>query len=163
MVMLHHILVELSCIQEVSHTHKHTQVCFPYIPRTPLWFHIVAYLLKLDHLGIRTNINKWLESFLTGKSQKVKVKSSDVIFGVPQGTVLGPLLFLAYINDLPECVSSSIRLFADELILYRQIDFISDCTSLQDDISALGNWESLWQMKFNIYGSFHETETQSVT
>ena len=110
--------------------------------------------MKLDHLGIRSNINKWIESFLTGRSQRVIIDgefstSSEVISGVPQGTVLGPLLFLAYINDLPDCVSSSIRLFADDLILYRQIDSINDCSRLQEDISALCNWESKWQMEFN--------------
>ncbi len=76
--------------------------------------------------------------------------SSPVIFGVPQGTVLGPLLFLTYINDLPTHVTSSVRLFADNLILYRAIDSPSDCNVLQRDIDLLSVWESLWQMKFNI-------------
>lgn len=111
-------------------------------------------LIKLDHLGIRHNINRWIGSFLSNRSQNVIIdgkssSSSPVVSGVPQGTVLGPLLFLAFINDLPECVKSYIRLFADDLILYKQIFSTSDCIALQEDINSLCAWESTWQMSFN--------------
>ena len=69
--------------------------------------------------------------------------------GVPQGIVLGPLLFLVYINDIPPCVSSRARLFADDCLLYRPIKTEADATKLQEDIDALQNWESTWQMSFN--------------
>ena len=111
-------------------------------------------LAKIDHLGIQGNTKLWIESFLTSRQQKVIIdgqssSSSSVISGVPQGTVLGPLLFLSYINNLPDRVSSDVRLFADDLILYRPINSPVDCDILQWDIDALCNWEETWQMKFN--------------
>ena len=73
-----------------------------------------------------------------------------VTSGVPQGTVLGPILFLLYINDLPECISNStVQLFADDCILYRQIDSTADCVKLQDELNALQHWEDMWLMTFN--------------
>ena len=68
--------------------------------------------------------------------------------GVPQGTVLGPLLFLSYINDLPLSLSSTTRLFADDSLVYRPIRNRNDCLRLQDDLTALENWEAKWQMTF---------------
>jgi hypothetical protein len=111
-------------------------------------------LTKLHHLGIRQNTHQWIEGFLSNRTQRVVIDSqhsskSPVVSGVPQGTVLGPLLFLAYINDLPDKVTSQVRLFADDLILYRQIESNNDCNTLQDDINSLCDWEAAWQMKFN--------------
>jgi hypothetical protein len=69
----------------------------------------------------------------------------DVLSGGPQGTVLGPLLFLVYINDLPEVVSTStLRLFADDSLLYRQVRNQSDSNDFQKDLSALEEWENKW-------------------
>lgn len=73
----------------------------------------------------------------------------DVLSGVPQGTVLGPLLFLAYINDMPECTSSDVRLFADDSLLYRSIVTVEDNLLLQKDLDALEKWEKTWLMSFN--------------
>lgn len=74
----------------------------------------------------------------------------SLISGVPQGTVLGLLLFLAYINDLPEVVrSSDARLFADDCLLYKHIKNERDAALLQEDLSALEEWEQKWQMKFH--------------
>ena len=69
--------------------------------------------------------------------------------GVPQGTVLGPLLFLCHINDLPECVKSKVRLFADDCLLYWQIRNESDRQALQEDLVALEKWAEKWDMRFN--------------
>ena len=74
---------------------------------------------------------------------------SDVHSGVPQGTVLGPLLFLLYINDLPDCVSSKVRLFADDCLLYREISSYEDQNALQADLRALEKRTLDWGMKFN--------------
>ena len=81
---------------------------------------------KLDHYGIRGSTYNWIEAFLADRTQQVLVEgatsdSIPVISGVPQGTVLVPILFLLFINDLPDCVQSRTRLFADDCILYRQI------------------------------------------
>ena len=103
-------------------------------------------LLKLQHYGIRGHLLSWIESFLTGRSQKVLVegKSSSsvpVASGVPQGTVLGPMLFLLYINDLPDNVSITTRLFADDSLLYRSIRTEEDRRILQKELRSLEAWE----------------------
>ena len=74
----------------------------------------------------------------------VSSSSITVTSGVPQGTVLGPLLFILYLNDLPEGISSQVCLLADECILYREINTLNDCQDLQKDINTLCNWESKW-------------------
>ena len=75
--------------------------------------------------------------------------SAPVKSGVPQGTVLGPLLFLVYINDLPSCVQSKIRLFADDAYLYRVIGSPIDSEILQSDLDELQKWEKQWSMEFH--------------
>ncbi len=86
---------------------------------------------KSDYYGIRGKTLKWIEAFLGNRKQRVVVDGEqssylDVESGVPQGTVLGPALFLIYINDMPDTVKSSIQLFADNAILYRQIESTAD-------------------------------------
>ena len=73
--------------------------------------------------------------------------ASDVLSGVPQGSELGPLLFLCYINDLPAQVKTSIKLYADDALVYRRIHSKTD----QDkDLSRLAQWAATWQMSFNV-------------
>ena len=111
-------------------------------------------LRKLHNIGIKSKTLKWIDSFLTNRLQQVVVEgeASDkckVTSGVPQGTVLGPLLFLVYINDLPSRIRSNVRLFADDCIVYRDIKNTRDTEILQDDLDTLVKWESDWQMSFN--------------
>ena len=112
-------------------------------------------LLKLNQAGITGSIHTWINNFLTRRTQSVVLEGAssehvDVQSGVPQGTVLGPLLFILYINDLPKGVDSQVRLFADDCIIYREIQSDADNTALQQDINRLCAWEAKWQMKFNI-------------
>ena len=97
---------------------------------------------KLEAYGIRGNLLTWVRNFLTGRKMRVVVdgeqsEETEVLSGVPQGTVLGPLLFLCHINDLPDCVSSIVRLFADDCLLYRTIKSQDDHIALQDDLYKL--------------------------
>ena len=69
--------------------------------------------------------------------------------GVPQGTVLGPLCFLLYINDIGDSTSSVLRLFADDSLLYRTITDPAACTQLQKDLTTLVEWSKRWQMTFH--------------
>ena len=94
------------------------------------------------------------KSFLEGRTQKVVVEgaSSDpspVKSAVPQGSVLGPLLFLLFINDLAEHTSSTVRLFADDCVMYKSVKTIQDCEVLQNDLDQLHQWEKRWQLRFN--------------
>ena len=111
-------------------------------------------LTKLESFGITGSIHHWLRTFLTKRYMQVVVdgeSSSKVTVdsGVPQGTVLGPLLFLCHINDLPLAVSSQVRLFADDCLLYRKIESQEDHTILQQDLIELEKWASKWGMRFN--------------
>ena len=99
-------------------------------------------LYKLDHYGIRGTTLKWILNFLTITTQKVVAdgscsESARVKSSLPQGTVLGPLLFFTYINDLPSIVFSNVRLFADDCLLYRPIKCRADQEKLQRDLSTL--------------------------
>lgn len=111
-------------------------------------------LHKLHFYGIRGNTWNWIKDFLAKRTQQVNLEGqsstrADVISGVPQGTVMGPLLFLTYINDLPEHTSSDARLFADDCLLYRKINSRADAEQLQKDLKSLEKWEREWQMEFH--------------
>ena len=111
-------------------------------------------LLKLEHLGIQSNTYSWIQTWLTNRTQKVVVEgetsnSLKVLSGVPQGTVLGPLMFLLYINDISAGINSSIRLFADDCVLYRVIKSTEDHDHLQQDLNTLVEWTEQWQMILN--------------
>ena len=77
------------------------------------------------------------------------VPQGSVTSGVPQGSVLGPILFLIYINDLPEEVYSQVRLFADDTALYLTLESEDDSSTLQNDLNILSAWETRWDMGFN--------------
>ena len=113
-------------------------------------------LNKLRLYGIHGSVLRWIESFLPNRRQLVvcdgvKSEYSPVTSGVPQGTVLGPLLFLLYINDMPSVVDSrtSVRLFADDALVCRVINNIEDQVVLQQDLTRLESWAKSWGMVFN--------------
>jgi hypothetical protein len=109
---------------------------------------------KLESYGITGNVKQWVNSFLTGRSQTVKVNNDEsppapVISGIPQGSVLGPLLFVLYINDLPDTVSSYVYLFADDTKLMRKVRSSEDAKALQRDLDELEAWSNKWLLRFN--------------
>ena len=111
---------------------------------------------KLEHYGIDGKILGWINAFLNGRTQQILVdgvisESAQVKSGVPQGTVLGPLLFSLYINDLPDSLSpgTRVRLFADDCLVYRAIRTVEDQLTLQRDIDSLLIWADKWGMRFN--------------
>jgi hypothetical protein len=111
-------------------------------------------LFKLGQYGIDGKTRQWIHSFLTGRSQCVVVDGEaspwvPVTSGVPQGSVLGPILFLIYINDISSNISSNIRLFADDTIIYRTINDETDSKALQTDLNTLADWSRVWQMEFH--------------
>ena len=111
-------------------------------------------LYELDYYGIRRSTHRWISSLLSGSSQVVlDGQASDpvpVLSGVPQGSVLGLVLFMVFINDLPDNIRSSVCLFADDCVLYRNTCTPSDCLILQGDLDRLVQWEANWQMKFRV-------------
>ena len=108
---------------------------------------------KLYGYGIGGKTLKWIDSFLCDRQQRVMVNGvksdwAPVLSGVPQGTVLGPLLFSLYINDITEDIDSELRLFADDCVCYREIKNTEDTVKLQEDIDRLGCWARSWGMRF---------------
>ena len=97
---------------------------------------------KLSYYGISGPLLLWIKYYLFNRHQRVIIDGfssypSVVSSGVPQGTVLAPLLFLCFVNDIPLNVTSKIKLYADDILLYRTISSIDHCTQLQRDIDSL--------------------------
>ena len=111
-------------------------------------------LHKLSLYGITGPLHAWLSNFLTQRSMRVVIEwacseSTTVDSGVPQGTVLCPILFLCHINDLPSSVISQARLFADDSLLYREINTFKDHLTVQQDLKQLEVRAVTWGMRFN--------------
>ena len=112
-------------------------------------------LNKLKFYGIQGKIYDWLSIWLMQRTQHVVLDgfSSNYVkveSGVLQGTVLGPMMFLLYINDINVGISSFLRLFADYCVLYRIIESDRDQNCLQSDLSLIFAWSQSWQMQFNV-------------
>ena len=112
-------------------------------------------ILKLKSHGMGNSIINWIEQWLTDRRQRIVVDGDvsswkSVLSGVPQGSVLGPILFLVYIDDLEEGVTGNKLKFADDTKLFRKIKEIGDKKKLQDDIDKLVRWSEKWQMLFNV-------------
>ena len=96
----------------------------------------------------------WIEDFLKNRTQKVMVNGAgseweNVTSGIPQGSVLGPILFVIYINDLPDTVESDSYLFADDTKIFRIIKGEDYKEILQDDFTKLEEWSGKWLLKFH--------------
>ena len=111
-------------------------------------------LYKLHHVGIRDDLLAWITSFLKMRKQRVKVNGfvsswADVTSGVPQGSVLGPILFVIFINDFPSLLQSSVKLFADDAKLYGDVSHVNGYLKLQKDLNACVDWANEWLMEFH--------------
>ncbi len=113
----------------------------------------ICLLSRIQHYGIRGDTHRWIGTFLTQRNRSVLIDRSHsskvhVNSGVPQGTVLGSLLFLLYINDLLDCISFQVRVFVDVCLLNKPITSLWDQIQLQDDLT-LTAWADTWGMSFN--------------
>ena len=112
-------------------------------------------LVKLKNFGVNGKILKWINSFLTGRKQCVivegkKIRMEPVVSGIPQGSVIGPILFVCFINDLPSKVKyNTCKLFADDCKIYGVIDLPRNMSTIQSDLNDLRNWSEYWQLPFN--------------
>ena len=111
---------------------------------------------KMKYYSVGGKTNQWIEDFLAERSQRVvldgeKSYNADVLSGVLQDSVLGPCLFLFYINDMPEGLhqETTVRLFTDDTIAYMAVTNNQDAEKLQEDLTKLEKWEQTWQMKFH--------------
>ena len=111
-------------------------------------------LLKLHKYGIRGPTLKWIQAYFSDRTQTVFIENekSDTVpvtSGVPQGSVLGPILFLIYMNDLPDTTKSKVRLFVDDTAIYLAFSSLEDAHILQQDLDRLHQWKLQWDMEFN--------------
>ena len=112
-------------------------------------------LIKLSGYGIKNDCINWISSFLCRRQQRVAVNGEkskwfSVDSGVPQGSVLRPLLFILYVNNIPDLVDSKIKMFADDIKIYTQVTSFSDVLSFQNDLDKFYGWAREWLLRFNI-------------
>ena len=109
-------------------------------------------LLKLNAYGVCGNILQWVRSFLSGRRQRVRIgtefsKKTDVLSGIPQGSILGPVLFTIFINDLPNFIESACKIFADDTKVYNAS---KEHRIIQSDLINLQKWTEDWNLYFNV-------------
>ena len=155
-VTTHDLLRRLDLKEEVDMAILDFSKAFDVVPHQRL-------LGKLRLYGIEGNALSWIRNFLEGRTQSVMVNGTrshsrsridgdSVVSGVPQGTVMGPLLFLLYVNDLPSVLDpgTACRLFADDCLIYRSISSLHEKAILQKDLESLYSWGKTWGLKFNV-------------
>ena len=146
--LVHDLMVNFDCSIQTDLLLMDLSKAFDCVPHERL-------LYKLHWYGIRGKLHQWIRAFLMKRTQQVILDGTTsstvpVVSGVPQGSVLGPLLFIIYINDLPEYIKHcKVRLFADDCVLYRPIFNHNDTLLVQADLHALESWSKDWLMNFN--------------
>ena len=111
-------------------------------------------LVKLSKYRIRGSLLNCIRHFLTGRLQRVTINGTlsswtEVLSGIPQRSVLGTTLFVCFINDLPETISSAVQIFADDTKIYRAISTSEDNSLLQKELDSVMKWSQEWQLHFN--------------
>jgi hypothetical protein len=136
----HEILESVASGNEVDAIYLDFSKAFDKVPH-----HLL--LIKLETLGIRASLLSWFQSYLTDRQQRVVLHGvcsewPPVTSGVPQGSILGPLLFLVYCNNIPTYIEkkSTLALFADDSKLYRPLLFPTSSTLLKIDLSNITDW-----------------------
>ena len=124
----------------------------------------IRLLSKLHSYGFRDPLLGWLKSFLIGQRQRVCVHDTvslwhNVTSGIPQGSVVGPVLFLLYVNDLPDTVASNVFMFADDTKIYRPMTSHEDNNIQQNDLDCLQSWSAKWLLNINL----HKCMVMSIT
>ena len=147
---IHDWLQHLDRGSEISTIFFDFKKAFDTIPHLPL-------MSKLEKIGLGPHITTWIHNYLAERQQRVVIngvssRPTHVLSGVPQGSILGPLLFLFYINDVTNIelsVGSKLVLYADDILLYHPIHTTGDYSIIQADIDALSRWATLNYMTFN--------------
>ena len=111
-------------------------------------------LIKMKAYGVTGKVLEWIRNFLVGRQMKVSIRgqissSIEVTSGVPQGSVLGPLLFLMYVNEIPSILQSTTKVFADDTKVFRVIESKLDNDQLQNDLNTLTSWSNSWLLRLN--------------
>ena len=111
-------------------------------------------LAKLSAHGIQGKVLEWTQAFLSEREQRVVVNGTSsqpapVTSGIPQGSVVGPMLFVMYINDLPDVCTSNVKLFADDTKLFTRSDGEAATTAMQEDLNRLQQWSNDWLLRFH--------------
>lgn len=121
---------------------------------------------KIKSIGIEHNVVEWIAAYLSNRTQYVTINNYDsdqleVYSGVPQGSVLGPLLFLIYVNDIADCAENGVklRLFADDLVIYTSVQGIEDQLRLNTTLSNIARWCDMWGMEINLKKTQYMTIT----
>ncbi len=110
---------------------------------------------KLKSYGISGSLLAWIKAFLSNRRQRVMIDGGysswkPVTSGIPQGSILGPFLFVVFINDLPDDVKNLVYMFADDTKVFAKVTNDQERQSLQDDLDNLVKWSCTWQLNFNI-------------
>ena len=125
-------------------------------------------LLKLKKYGIEGDILKWMEDFFKRKKTRVVLNGKysswkKVISGIPQGSVLPPVLFIIYVKDMPDSLNSFCKIFMDDSKLYTAVENKRDQIKLQRDLIKVCKWSKQWLLDFSVqkckviqYGNVHE-------
>lgn len=150
------LINSLSAVYNSLESHQQCDVFYSDFKKAFDSVSLPLLLYKLEYLyNIKGSIIKWFSSYLTNRTSTVKVNNSDseVILlhsGVPQGSVIGPLLFTLYINDIAKFINSDCFLFADDLKICTEISNSGHCKNLQSDINNVNSWCQLNDIKLNI-------------